>query len=339
MNDNTAIAKTPIAKTSMAKTSIAKTWGLPILLGVVALYLTRVLNPAEIVVLNNVAILALFAAATNLLLGTAGILSFGQACFYGVGAYSIAIAWKFGFGGFWGAALVGPILSAFAAFLVGALALRSRRWFFALLTLSFSQLFFTIAQKLTFLTGGDTGIFGAMVPKSLAEPHGGSLFIVVVTAVSLLLLRVIDCSPHGLILRALRENERRVMGLGVNVYTTQLTAFVLSGLFCGIAGVLSVINQQAAYPSMMDWNASGQPVMAAVIGGMYAFLGPVLGALIYQFGHDVIVSLTTRWQLALGLVILAVILLFPNGVSGLFSSEFWRGLRTSTAGKQEVDHG
>ena len=316
-----------------------KNWVLPILLALVALYLTQALNPAEIVVLNNVAILALFAAATNLLLGTAGILSFGQACFYGVGAYTIAILWKFHYGSFWTAAILGPLFSAFAAFLVGALALRSKRWFFALLTLSFSQLFFTVAQKLTAITGGDTGIFGAMVPSGLAETHGGSLFIIVVTCISLILLRVIDRSPHGLILRALRENERRVMGLGVDVYRTQLTAFVLSGLFCGIAGVLSVINQQAAYPSMMDWNASGQPVMAAVIGGMYAFLGPVLGALVYQFGHDVIVSVTTRWQLALGLVILAVVLLFPDGVSGLFSREFWRNLRPSASSKEGLDHG
>ncbi len=302
------------------------------ILAIVAIYCLLTLRPASLVVLNNIAILALFAAATNLLLGTAGLVSFGQACFYGIGAYCIAIAWQHEIGNFWIAAIAAPFVSALAAFMVGALALRSKRWFFALLTLCFSQLFYTVAQKLSGLTGGDSGLFGPMIPDSLADPRMGSTFIVGVAAVSLVLLFVIDRSPHGLILRALRENQRRVMGLGVSVYRTQLTAFVLSGTFCGVAGVLSTVNQQAAYPAMMDWNRSGEPVMAAVIGGMYAFLGPVLGAIIYQFGHDVIVRITTRWQLALGAVILAVVLVFPDGVSGLFRREFWQMARRRLSG-------
>jgi len=284
------------------------------------------LGPGELVVLNNVVVLALFAVATNLLLGTTGLVSFGQACFYGVGGYTVAIAWYQHWAGFWVSACLAPFIGGFVAFLVGMLVLRSRRWFFALLTMAFSQLFFTIAQKAYDITQGDSGIFGAMVPDWMADPRGGSLFIVAVATISILLLWLIDRSPLGLTLRAIRDNQRRVAGLGVNTYAVQLLAFTLSGAFCAIAGVLTVVNQQAAYPGMLDWVQSGDPVLVSVIGGMYSFLGPVVGALIYQLGHDVIVRITTRWQLALGLVLLAVVLLFPDGLAGLFRAEAWQAL-------------
>lgn len=282
------------------------------------------LAPAQLVVLNNVVVLALFATATNLLLGTAGLVSFGQACFYGLGAYVVAMCWQNRWAGFWPAAVAAPFLGALAAWLVGALALRSRRWFFALLTMAFSQLFFTIAEKAYNFTQGDTGIFGAMVPDALADPRGGSLFILTVATLAMLALGGIDRSPLGLMLRAIRDKERRVMGLGVDVYRTQLLAFTLSGWFCALAGVLAAVNQQAAYPGLLDWMQSGDAVLVCVVGGMYSFLGPALGAIVYQLGHDVIVRITTRWQLALGLVLLTVVLVFPDGLSGLFEGAGWR---------------
>ncbi|MGH7153514.1 MAG: branched-chain amino acid ABC transporter permease, partial [Acetobacteraceae bacterium] len=151
-----------------------------------------------------------------------------------------------------------------------------------------------------------------------------SLFIVIVAAVAILALWRITESPLGLMLRAIRENERRVMGLGVGIYRTQLLAFTLSGFLCAIAGVLAAVNQQAAYPDMLDWLRSGDAVLVAVVGGMYAFLGPVLGAIVYQLGHDVTVRFTTHWELALGLVLLFVVLAFPDGLAGLFGAAIWR---------------
>ena len=292
-----------------------------------ALVLALTLGPAQLVVLDNVVVLALFAMATNLLLGTAGLVSFGQACFYGLGAYVVAMAWQNRWAGFWPAAIAAPFIGALAAFLVGALALRSRRWFFALLTMAFSQLFFTVAEKAYAYTQGDTGIFGGMVPDALADPRNASLFIVIVAAVAIAALAVIDRSPLGLMLRAIRDRDRRATGLGVDIYRTQLLAFTLSGWFCALAGVLTAVNQQAAFPGLLDWTQSGDAVLVSVIGGMYSFFGPVLGAIVYQFGHDVIVRVTTRWQLALGLVLLLVVLVFPDGLSGLFTARAWRGLR------------
>lgn len=298
---------------------------LGLLLFIVALAGALTLEPAQLTVLNNIVVLALFGVATNLLIGYGGLISFGQGCFYGLGAYVVAITWFHRLAPFWLAALVAPFAGAIAAFFVGLLALRTRRWYFALLTLAFSQLFFTVAEKAYTVTQGDSGIFGAMVPDLLADPTNGSVFIVVVAAAAILALWWITQSPLGLMLQAVRENERRVLGLGVSIYRTQLLAFTLSGFFCAIAGVLAAVNQQAAYPDMLDWLRSGDAVLVAVVGGMYAFLGPVLGAIVYQLGHDLIVQYTTRWQLALGLVLLFVVLVFPDGLAGLFAPATWRG--------------
>lgn len=297
---------------------------LGILLFIIALAGALTLEPAQLTVLNNIVVLALFGVATNLLIGYGGLISFGQGCFYGLGAYIVAIAWFHHLAPFWLAAVIAPFAGAIAAFFVGLLALRTRRWYFALLTMAFSQLFFTVAEKAYAITQGDSGIFGAMVPDALADPTTGSLFILIVAAAAIFVLWRITESPLGLMLRAIRENQRRVMGLGVGVYRAQLLAFTLSGFFCAIAGVLAAVNQQAAYPDMLDWLRSGDAVLVSVVGGMYAFLGPVLGAIVYQFGHDVIVRFTTRWQLALGLVLLFVVLVFPDGLAGLFEAATWR---------------
>jgi branched-chain amino acid transport system permease protein len=303
------------------------------LLSVVSLTLAATLPPAEAVVLNNTATLALFGMATNLLLGTTGLLSFGQAIFFGLGSYAVAISWASNLASFWVAAIMGPIIAAIVAAAIGALALRSRKWFFALLMLGFSQLFYTIAQKAYWITEGDSGIFGPMVPDYLAHPRTGSLFIVAATLVSIGLLLVIDRSALGLTLRAIRDNSRRASGLGVNVYATQLLAFVISAFFCAIAGVLTSVNQQSAYPDLLGWTHSGDAVIVAVIGGVNAFFGPVIGAVVYQLGHDVIVRITLRWQLALGLLLLIVVLLVPDGLAGLFRRDTWRAMRRGAAGE------
>jgi branched-chain amino acid transport system permease protein len=287
------------------------------------LLLAFTLQPAELVILKNIIVLALFAVATNFLLGTAGIVSLGQACFYGLGTYVIAMAWFHGWADFWLAAIAAPLIGAAVAFLLGALALRSQRWFLALLTMAFSQLFFTIAQKAHSYTQGDTGIFGPMVPDAIADPRGGALFIFAVAALAMATLWWITVSPLGLTLQAIRENQRRAQGLGIDVYRTQLLAFTISGGFCALAGVLNAVNQQGAHPGLLDWVQSGDPILVSVIGGLYTFLGPVIGAIVYQLGHDAIVRITLRWQLFFGIILLVVVLCFPDGLAGLFRWSSW----------------
>ncbi|MGH7154944.1 MAG: branched-chain amino acid ABC transporter permease [Acetobacteraceae bacterium] len=260
--------------------------------------------------------LAVFAVATNLLLGYGGLVSFGQAAFYGVGSYTIAATWLHWRVPFWLAFIGAPIVAAIAALLVGLIALRARKLDFALLTLAVSQLFNVIAEQQYNFTGGANGIFGAMIPAALVRPLWGYWFVLGITVLALLALWKITVSPFGLVLRATREKRNRADALGVNVFGHQLLAFVISGFFCGLAGALYVVHNQNAYPDLLNWVKSGDPVIMAVIGGMYTFLGPVLGAFIFYIAEQYLVTVTHDWQLILGLVLLAIILFMPDGVLG-----------------------
>lgn len=260
--------------------------------------------------------LAVFAVATNLLLGYGGLVSFGQAAFYGVGSYTIATTWLHWRVPFWIAFIGAPIVGAFAAFLVGLIALRTRKLYFALLTLAFSQLFYVIAEQQYNFTSGANGIFGAMIPAPLAQPRVGYWFVLGVAVLALLALWKVTVSPFGLVLRATREKRTRAEALGVNVFGHQLLAFVISGFFCGLAGALYVVHNQNAYPELLNWVKSGDPVIMAVIGGMYTFLGPVLGAFIFHIAEQYLVTVTKDWQLILGLVLLAIMLFLPDGILG-----------------------
>ncbi|MGH3630188.1 MAG: branched-chain amino acid ABC transporter permease [Sciscionella sp.] len=298
-----------------------------------------VLPLSALLVLQSVIGLALFASATNLLIGYAGLVSFGQAAFYGTGAYVVALLWLHLKLSFWVSFFLAPVAGALAALLVGLIALRTRRLYFALLTLAFSELFYVIAQQQYGFTGGDNGVFGAILPASLVDPLGGFYFTLAVATVCLLLLWKVTISPFGLTLRSIRENRERAEALGVNVYRHQLVAFVISGALCAVAGTLFVVHDQSAYPTLLDWTESGYPIFMAVIGGMFSFLGPVLGALLFEAGRDVIVAHIAYWQLIFGAILLLIVLFAPDGLTGL-ASRGWmrlRALRSRPAAAQPSD--
>ena len=277
-----------------------------------------VLPTAWLLVLENALVLALFAAATNLLVGWTGLVSFGQAAFYGIGAYTVALAWLHGIAPFWLAFPAAPLIAGLVALLTGAIALRARKLYFALLTLAFSELFYVLAEQLYDITNGANGIFGAMVPDLLVSPRPGFYFTLAVVTAALALLHRICHSPFGLALQAIRERRVRAEALGLAVAPHELAAFTLSGAFCGLAGALYVVHDQTAYPELLDWVKSGEPVIVAVIGGISSFAGPLWGALFYQIAHDALVVLTRDWQLVLGALLLLVVLFRPGGIASLF---------------------
>lgn len=288
----------------------------PLVLLVVMVLLPFVLGDNTLLTLQEVLALAVFATATNLLLGQAGLVSFGQAVFYGLGAYTVSLGWLHWQLPFWLTFLMAPVVAAAIALPVGLVALRARRLYFALSTLAFSELAYQLAESRYDFTKGANGVFGPFVPTSLTYPRTGYFFLLGVTAVSLLVLWKVNHSPFGLVLRAIRENRDRMQSLGVNVYLHQLIAFVVSGAFCGLAGAMFVVFSQSSYPELFDWTTSGDPIFMAVIGGMGTFLGPALGAFIYQFGHDKLVLYVSDWQLVLGLVLLLIVMFWPEGVLG-----------------------
>jgi branched-chain amino acid transport system permease protein len=270
-----------------------------------------------LLILQNALVLALFSAATNLLVGWSGLVSFGQAAFYGLGAYTVALAWLHGLAPFWLAFCAAPFITGAVAALTGFIALRARKLYFALLTLAFSELFYVLAEQLYDITNGANGIFGAMVPDALLVPRTGFYFTLAVVGAALFLLYRICHSPFGLSLKAIRERRLRAEALGIAVGRLELAAFTLAGAFCGLAGALYVVHDQTAYPELLDWVKSGEPVIVAVIGGISTFAGPLLGALFYQIAHDALIALTRDWQLVLGALLLLIVLFRPEGLASL----------------------
>lgn len=263
---------------------------------------------------EGIIVAALFALATNFLVHYAGLITFGQAVFYGVGAYTVGLFWEHTHVPFLLAFILGPIFGAISALIVGALALRARAFYFALLTLGFSQLFYSLTLVFYTFTQGDTGIFGITLPKFLSSPVSSYEFLLAIGAFGAFLLWWLVDTPFGLTLRAIRDNRMRAQSLGMNTYFQLLAAFVISGLFCGLAGVLFIVYQQHAYPEMMNWESSGTPILMSVLGGLSTFIGPVVGAIVYMVLANFVGTISTYWELIVGAVILAIILIYPGGI-------------------------
>lgn len=221
---------------------------------------------------------------------------------------------------------MGPIFAAVAALLIGALSLRARAFYFALLTLGFSQLFYSLSLVFYGFTLGDTGIFGIKLPPFLSSPVSSYEFIFVLGALGALALWWIVHTPFGLALMAIRDNRKRAQSLGMNTYVHLLVAFVISGFFCGLAGVLFIVYQQHAFPEMMNWQSSGAPILMSVLGGLSNFAGPIVGAIVYTTLENFVGSVTVYWELIVGVVVLLFILAYPGGiVQGIL--QLWRTWR------------
>jgi branched-chain amino acid transport system permease protein len=263
---------------------------------------------------------ALYAVSFNVLLGYGGMLSFGHAAFFGVGGYAAAILMKkAGLPPGLAFALVPlaalAIAAAFAV-LIGFFSVRRSGIYFAMLTFAFQMLLYTVALKATGITGGDDGMTGLKPPGALARPFYYYYYALALVAPALYVLYRLVRSPFGFILRAQRANPRRVQYIGVNVRAHQLAAFVISGAFAGLAGALFALSTGNVFPGWLNWTASATPIVMAVLGGVQTFLGPALGAAVYVVLEVLISGRTEYWPLAMGLIIVALVLLMPRGLSG-----------------------
>ena len=279
----------------------------------------------------NILVFGLFAVGFNLIFGYAGMLSFGHAAFFGLGAYAcgIPIA-KFGFS--WLPALgTGVLVAGIAAAIIGWLAIRTRGIYFAMVTLALSQVIYYGAYQWVSLTGGEDGLRGVSVPRAgvlglqidLLDPTQKYYFILFFVAVALWLFSRILNSPFGAVLEAVRENEQRARACGYDVSRIRWVAIVLSGLFCGLAGALYAIHLSIVPIETLHYFTSATVVMMALLGGMGTFFGPFLGAFLYLMLQDVITLITVHWQLFVGALFIFLILFFPRGIWG--SLMHWLG--------------
>jgi branched-chain amino acid transport system permease protein len=272
----------------------------------------------------NILIFGLFAMGFNLIYGYAGMLSFGHAALFGLGAYGcgIPIA-KFGVP--WFLALpLGVAIAGVASVVIGWFATRSRGIYFAMVTLALSQVVYYVVFQWVSLTGGEDGLRGVNVPAidlfgarlSIVDPTVKYYLILAIVAVALWVFSRILESPFGAVMEAVRENERRAAACGYDVNRTRWLAFILSGLFSGLAGALYAIHLSIVPIETLHYFTSAVVLMMTLLGGMGTFFGPFLGALLYLLLQDVVTVVTVHWQLVVGTLFVLLILFFPRGVWG-----------------------
>ena len=272
-------------------------------------------------------IAALFACAYNLLSGRAGMLSFGHAAYFGVGAFTTVHAMNaFGGAGLLPTPLM-PIVGAVGGFTVGAIvgwfATQRAGAYFAMITLAIAELLYSLAPHIKRLFGGEGGVSTMRMP-SLGLTFGPTtevyMLVLVWVLASLLLLYLYMSTPLGRLTLGLRENVHRLRFLGYNVHNLRVLVFSISAMFSGIAGSLQVINNEAANYVVFGPGESAAVVLNSYIGGVNVFLGPALGAALMTFFGYAVSDLTQSWLLYQGMLFVLVMIFMPAGVAGLFEA-------------------
>ena len=268
----------------------------------------------------------------NLLFGTTGLLSFGHALFVALGAYTAAwLTTRAGVLSLEVIVLAAAGVAAAVAVPVGLLCVRYVKIYFGMLTLAFGMLFYSFLYKFYALTGGDEGI-RVLRPTVLGLPFAGLdkvefltgpfyYYVLALLAVAALVMRRIVRSPFGLSLRAIRENADKAAFVGVRVRRYRFYAFVIAAVFGGVGGALLAVPTGLADPLLAYWTHSGNLVFMLLLGGFHHFLGPIVGAIVFIFLQDTVMSLTSYWRFVFGGLLAVVVIFFPGGLLGLLPSE------------------
>ncbi len=274
---------------------------------------------------TRVLVLGLGAMSVNFLLGFTGVLSFGHAAWFGLGAYGCGLLLKFIALSTPLGLLAGTLLGGVLGALLGALIVRRRGVYFAMVTIAFGQVFYYIAFQWSSLTGGDDGLrgferqplhLGFTTVDILSDSTAFYYFVLVCFALAVAAMAFILRSPFGRTMLAIRENERRARFLGIPVEMHIWIAFTLSCFFMAFAGSLYALVNNFADPLGLHYSQSGNFVIMAVLGGMRRFWGPLLGAIVFVVLQDYVSSITINWQIFIGLLFVLVVLFFPRGLLG-----------------------
>jgi branched-chain amino acid transport system permease protein len=275
---------------------------------------------------TRIVVMGLAAMSLNFLLGFTGVLSFGHAAYFGLGAYGTAMAIKY-----WGVGSIpaiglGMIVATIAAMIIGALIIKLRGVYFAMVTIAFGQVFYFVAFRWNAVTGGDDGLtgwrrlpinFGFAELDIVQNDRDFYYFALVIFALCVAAMAVLLNSPFGRSLIAIRENERRARFLGVPIEFHVWLSFVISCLFVSAAGGLYALLNNFIDPRALRVDLSGNLVIMAVLGGMRSFWGPLIGAAIFVALQDYVSSQTQNWMSVIGLVFVLVVRFFPRGILGM----------------------
>jgi branched-chain amino acid transport system permease protein len=212
------------------------------------------------------------------------------------------------------------VFGAIAALIIGFFCVRLTKIYFAMLTLAFSQIVWVTAFKWNSLTGGDTGFIGIPFPQYLDSRTRFYYFTLLIVILCLFIIRKVLNSPFGRILTTIRENPERTEFIGINVKLFQLVAFIIAGFFSAIAGALFGIFNHSVFPDILFWPASAEVLIMTILGGMYSFFGPVVGAAVLLYLRMQVASYTQYWPLILGMVLAVLLFFFPGGIVGFLQT-------------------
>jgi len=290
-------------------------------------YLTG--NPFYLDLATRLSILGIAAVSLNLILGYGGLVSFGHAAFVGLGAYAVGIPahhWLYGgldflatTNGFVQIALAVAVTALFAL-VTGAVCLRTKGVYFIMITMAFAQMVYYLIVSIEEY-GGDDGLVidtrSELPLVNLDDPLQLFGLSYVALLAAMLLVRMIVNSRFGMVLQGAKGNPERMVTLGFNVYAYRLTAYVISGAMCGLAGALLGNFTTFISPEMMDWSRSGELMFMVILGGTATTLGPVLGSIAFILVEEILSSFTLYWHLPFGLMLMGVVLFARGGLMGL----------------------
>ncbi|MHC8946926.1 ABC transporter permease [Advenella incenata] len=289
------------------------------------------------VLIQDILIAMLFAASLHFIMGAGGMHSFGHAAYYGVGAYAAALllqryALPMSF-----AIALAPFVAAIAALVYGWFCVRLSGIYLAMLTLAFAQITWSVAYQWNDVTGGSNGLIGIWPAAWLEEPVHFYYFVLAIVLLSILALRWLLFSPLGYALRASRDSMQRSGAIGIDSMRVQWIAFVIAGFFAGLAGALFVFSKGSISPEELYVSKSIDGLVMVLLGGIQSITGPLSGAAFYVLLHDYITGITEYWKGLFGLIILLLVLLFPQGLGGLgnrIGQWFHKAGRARPAGRQ-----
>ncbi len=279
---------------------------------------------------SRMLVMGLGAMALNFLLGFTGVLSFGHAAYFGLGGYGAALTIRYLFPSTPLSILAGIIVGTLAAMLIGALIVKLRGVYFAMVTIAFGQVFYFIAFRWHDVTGGDDGLTGwqrSVIDLGFAKwdiagnDKAFYYLVLAVFAICVTLMGLLLRSPFGRTLIAIRENEQRARFLGIPIEQHIWLAFVISCFFASVAGALYALLNNFIDPRALRWDFSGNFVIMAVLGGMRSFWGPLIGAAVFVVLQDYVSSHTENWMSFIGAFFVLVVLFFPRGVLGMIKRQ------------------
>jgi branched-chain amino acid transport system permease protein len=313
---------------------VSRTWVIALLVALVAI--PPLLPTFHVWVLVEILAFALFAASLHLLMGTGGMVSFGHAAAFGLGAYGAALSMKLLGVTMPVAFVLAPVVAAGCAVVIGFFCVRLSSIYFAMLTLAFAQIAYAIVHQWYDVTGGDNGLLGVWPARWLATPLRYYYLALAACAGGIAVLAIIGKAPFGLVLRAARDHARRAEAVGVNVRRHQWLAFVIAGFFGGLAGATFVFLKGSAFPDYFSVPRSVEPLVMVLLGGVHALAGAPIGAAIYKILDTVVTKYTEYWQLVLGVILVTLVLAFPRGVLGAVRTSRSRGAAVRGAAEGET---